>query len=140
MIRWMLWGRQYGKTYQVIKWFLEDPEHRVIVTSNAIMVDDLLRRVTAVQSVAPWDADQDSPAARKYWQDFLKKSIIRYTTADQLIGRKVDVAVDNLDMILHTMFAGNEVRMVTATGVNESPVGLCVDPQMARYAQYIQDR
>lgn len=135
MIRWMLWGRQYGKTYQVIKWFMESPETRVIVTSNAVMADNLRR-----QLLGKLPYGDDFLATGDDWEALLEKNVIKYGQHDQLKGRKVEVAVDDLDMILHQVFGGNEVRMVTATGVNESPVGLCVDPQMARYAQYIQDR
>lgn len=138
MIRWMLWGRQYGKTYQVIKWFLEDPYTRVIVTSNAVMAGNLRRQLQGKYPHGKFRLTTDAEA----WDELLEKNVVAWSDATQhkLKERHVEVAVDNLDMILHTMCGGNEVRMVTATGVNESPVGLCVDPQMARYAQYIQDR
>lgn len=132
MIRWMLWGRQYGKTYQVIKWFLEDPEHRVIVTSNAVLAEDTRRQL---QDKYPHDPSRARTRAKaEAWRELLESSVLPYNddTARRLRdGRKVEVAVDNLELILYRMFGGNEVRLVTATGASERPAGLRVDPRWA---------
>jgi len=138
MIRWMLWGRQYGKTHQTLEWFLGDPAHRVVLAMNEIEAERLRR-----------DLMYRSPMFGHYpflpleeWKKLLQKNIVsaskwaterdhtRYTEEDGLFLPRV--AIDNLDLILDKLL-GAEVALVTATGVNESPKGLRVDPQRIKY-------
>lgn len=40
VMKWKIWPRQYGKTYELSKWWLEDPEHRVILVESTVMAKE----------------------------------------------------------------------------------------------------
>jgi hypothetical protein len=129
MIRWLLWGRQYGKTYQTIKWFLEDPENRVIISADEQTADYTRRQIMRYIG-GPIDDVEYVATTRR----MLKRSVVsvwswqRSDITGVRNGVRRKVAVDNLDLVLPALL-GADVAMVTATGVSERPPrGLNIDP------------
>lgn len=141
-MRWMLWGRQQGKTYQTIKWFMEDPEHRIIITADEQMAD-VVRRMIMEQ--VPYE-DRRMPEDARRWKKLLERQVVgavtwlrkskelTYTFAHGEMKRP-QVAIDNLELTLPALLNAN-VTVVTATGVNESPIGLVVDPRRAEIQEW----
>lgn len=131
-MRWLLWGRQYGKTYQTIKWFLEDPESRVIIQANEEMAAFTRDRI--LRHHLPQDIDGEE---RQQLRELLKRQVVSVHAWQRGRGQhhgrsiKPTVAVDNLEHVLPALL-GTEVGMVTATGVSEQPVGLRADEYLAR--------
>lgn len=114
-MRWMIWPRQYGKSYQVGRWFSEDPANRVILTENEALAR--LRRQELQD-----DIPQGFTAAT--WRRHLKERVVSFRTwhnsrrgADPFNG---EIAVDGLEYMLPRIFGGN-VTVATGAGVNDEP-------------------
>jgi len=73
-MKWLIWPRQYGKTYEVCQWFLEDPVQRVIITSNEGLAR-LRRRAL----------DNEAPTAfYLQWQKILKTHIVSFRAWEKM--------------------------------------------------------
>jgi hypothetical protein len=110
-MRWMIWGRQWGKSYQTVQWLKEDPDNRVIVTADESMADGLRRRYSLRE-------DQVFGAGRWIHQH---RHLLRKT-----------IAIDNAEQTLPALL-NVRVGLVNASGVNEQPVGLRVDEDQAKH-------
>lgn len=127
-LRWLIWPRQHGKTFEVIKWWLEDPENRVIVTAS--------------ESLAQYKRKEIHDRRKAFrpptfsWQ-FLKDHIVPYSTwASAPPGRApVEVALDDCVKAILREFAGrqNTLAIISDAGTVESP-----DPaQLERIKPYL---
>ena len=114
-LRWLIWPRQHGKTFEVIKWWLEDPENRVIVTASEQLAQ---YKREEIQS----EADKYRP---KFSQQFLKGHIVPYSTwASAQRGRApAEVALDDCVKAILREFAGrqNTLAIISDAGTVESP-------------------
>lgn len=99
-------GRRTGKTGKMIEWFLADPSNRVIVTPDVIQANGLIRRIEASMGA-------DFPYYGHifpYYEPYLQGT------------RNFEIGVENLDMILASVFSGH-VAFATVTGIKfEAPV------------------
>jgi len=136
MIRWMLWGRQWGKSYQTLEWFKGDPVHRVIITPNLVQAEQLRRELANYYPHGPDDAAAE-------WHELLETNVVSLTQWSQEGDHHArytrdwerfypEVAIDNLDMMLKGL-VGADVSLVTASGGNDTPVGLVIDPRTLKY-------
>lgn len=126
-MRWMLWGRQHGKTHQTLLWFKEDPEHRVILCMNEM---EAVRLRRLIERDYPHDQHRLRSEAEA-WRILLRRNIITVGTWQREFdhARWVEgdarpsypkVAIDNAEHVLRTL-VGAEVELLTATGMNETP-------------------
>jgi hypothetical protein len=128
-MRWMLWGRQYGKTYQTIQWFLEEPTKRVIVCGTEAMAADIRRSLRQKIPHGPLVPETGLIMGAGEWSRLLDKYIMNAASASgRLSGVRKQVAVDNLEFVLPQLLGNNKVELVTATGVNEMPPPFVVNP------------
>lgn len=95
-------GRRSGKTEKMIDWFLGDPRNRIIVTNNKEQAEYLKKMIR----------ERMGDRFPYYPQ------IISYHDSGYLLrgSRNFEVGIDNLDLILSTLFR-NSVEFVTVTGV-----------------------
>lgn len=124
-MRWMVWPRQYGKTYQVTRWFAEDPRNRVILTENAALA---AQRRRELEDSIP---DGFTPQA---WRKHLRMHVLSFRSwLSQHDSRRKpfpgEIAVDGLEYILPYLLRGN-VTVAAGAGVNDTP-----DPVAAQRAR-----
>lgn len=125
-MKYMIWPRQYGKSYRLRQWWVEDPAHRVILVENtnmAKMARDECRKL--LEEAFPDNTDRENRL-------LVRNRIYSYRTwrnsqrtSDE---KKCDVAIDALEYILNDLFKGNVV-LAAGTGSNEVP-----DPETANRA------
>lgn len=96
----VLSGRAGGKSHAMLRWLAVDPRHRAVVVSNQAQVRWLLLKVA--------DHFPDSGIGP---QNFVGVS---EALGGALRGRSVALAVDNVDLVLCSLFG--DVQIVTATG------------------------
>lgn len=137
-MKWLIWGRKQGKTHQTIKWFLEDPDNRTILTHDENSARQLRGRVL---DVYPGKLAVDMPYPHlTAWKKMVERHVVGVATwqrpghHDGWRGREYKIAVENLDLALPQLLHA-DVALVTASGVNEKPVGLRVDPDAVRFEQ-----
>ena len=97
-------GRRSGKTEKAIDWFLSNPSNRIIIAPNKRQADYLKRRILEKAGT---------------FGDFpFLSHIVPYAQSETLLygSRNYEIAVDNLDMLLHQLFH-NTVEFATVTGV-----------------------
>jgi len=98
-------GRQLGKTEQMIRWWLTDPEHQVIYASNQDRRRQIQRRAAAL--------------VRQYWKDgqmILITENIRVFPF-QIGGRSLNgmpYAIDDIEDVF-AQYMGRKPDFVTAT-------------------------
>lgn len=117
-MRWMIWPRQYGKTYQVTKWIVEDLENRVILTSNESLAR--LRRRELEEEFA--SLNLPSLILAEY-RKLLKTHIVSFRSWQKMRGvfpPTIEIAIDGIDDIAEQLFGGN-VQIITGAGHNEKP-------------------
>ena len=90
-MKFMITGRQGGKTHAAAEWVKANPGAVMITASRAAADHLILDYGLDPQQVIPWNS------------------------AARLRGRHVTVGIDNLDIILRELL-GREVEFVTATG------------------------
>lgn len=119
-MKYMIWPRQYGKSYQLRQWWVEDPAHRVILVENtdlAKMTRDDCR--VLLQEKFPDNTDRENRLLTRNriysYRTWLGPTLPR--TGDL---RQCDVAVDGLEYILNNLFKGNVV-WAAGVGRNEIP-------------------
>lgn len=117
-MKWKIWPRQYGKTFELTKWWLEDPEHRVILCESRDLAQ--LRHADLKYQL------QDARPDNTYHQNrvLLVEHIISWRTwrnsTRTNAEKKMDVAIDGLEAILPHLFRGNIVY-ATGAGTNDIP-------------------
>lgn len=133
-MRWMIWPRQYGKTYKLQEWWLEDPQNRVIVTGTEELAR-IRRRDLAdkLGSVYPGLFAQEI-------DKLLKKRVVSYRSFQSMRGAfsvSDKVALDDVDYILHSIFSvgGPTVVLVAGVGTHENP-----DPVIAAQSDKFWER
>jgi hypothetical protein len=112
-MKWMIWHRQYGKTYQVCQWFLEDPRNRVIITSNENLAR-IRRRDLESEQTGIFHA---------HWKRILKSHIVSFRSWQNMRGvfpPTIEIAIDGIDDMVSYLFHG-DVKIITGAGVNERP-------------------
>jgi hypothetical protein len=94
-------GKQGGKTYTAVQWLLEDPDHRVILTTSKLRAREIQRQygLTTDQVVSAQGRLQ-APHALK----------------SQRYNDQVELAIDDLDEFLRRAFTF-PVKLVTSAGV-----------------------
>lgn len=113
MVKWMIWHRQYGKTYEVEQWFLEDPRNRVIITANEQLARIRRRDLETKQT----------EVFRAHWVKILKSHIVSFRTWQNMRGvfpPTIQMAIDGIDDMVGEIFRA-DVRVITGVGVNEKP-------------------
>jgi hypothetical protein len=112
-MKWMIWQRQYGKTYEVCQWFLEDPRNRVIVTANERLARIRRRDLETEQT----------EVFRAHWIKILKSHIVSFRTWQnmrEVFPSTIQVAIDGIDDMVNEIFHG-DVQVITGVGKNELP-------------------
>lgn len=126
-MRWMIWPRQYGKTYKLQEWWLEDPQNRVIVTGTEelarIRRRDLADKLgSAYPGLFAQEIDR-----------LLKRHVVSYRSYTGMRGvfnTDTKVALDDLDYILTSIFSVGGPTVVLAAGVGE-----LIEPDPVRAAK-----
>lgn len=116
----MIWPRQYGKSYQLRQWWVQDPANRVILTENTLYAQvcrDECRKLLAEEY--PGNAERINRLLVNNrifaWRTWLGPTLPR--TGDL---RQCEVAIDGLEAILSVLFKG-KVKIATGAGKNEVP-------------------
>lgn len=132
-MRWMIWPRQYGKTYTVQQWWLEDPGNRVILTENEELAR-LRRRDLADKLKSAYPGLFDTEIER-----LVKNRVMSYRSWPNLRGTTLfrsQVAVDGAENILRSLLGGVcDVQVITGAGRNEEP-----DPDQVARVKPFHDR
>jgi hypothetical protein len=105
-------GRRQGKTHKVVKWWLEDPEHRVVVTAARGHVNHFIREVEKelIRSNMP------AEFIRRY-MELARHQIVYFTSPDQFRGMPYEFAVEDMDHLLARIF-GRSPSLVTMTATD----------------------
>lgn len=119
-MRWMVWPRQYGKSYEIGKWWLEDPQNRVIVTANEEIAR--IRRRELEDKLLDFYSGLFAVEITK----LLKRNIMSYRSWQNMRGvngSNIQVAIDDLDYILQSVFGtgGASVVLAAGSGINDEP-------------------
>lgn len=119
-MKWKIWPRQYGKTYQLQEWWLGDPAHRVILCGNRNLAQirrhDLELRLPEVY---PGTTKAEA-------RSLTRNRIMSYRTwLGPTLPKKGDlrdcaVAVDDLDLVLPELLKA-KVAYAAGMGTNDSP-------------------
>jgi len=108
-------GRRSGKTWQVAKWFWENPSERGILVADEKHKREMLR---ALQYTMPATLDE------YHTNHFYRSSILVAGEHQGYRGRYPfrEIGIDDLDRVLGRMFGQyGQVEMVTATATLVSP-------------------
>lgn len=108
-------GRRSGKTWQVARWFWEDPERRTILVADAKHKREVVR---ALQYTMPNTID--SSRLDHFW----RSSVIIVGSIERMrgFGHYRQIGIDDLDRVLGNLFGPyGAVDMVTATATLVSP-------------------
>lgn len=135
MIRWLIWPRQYGKTYRIEEWWLEDPENRVILCPD--MVSARYRVGVLVRRLA--DERPDLHVTRKYVEERVM-SFRRWQHLNESLKPGTDysgceVAVDEAEVILATLLRA-DIKVIAGAGRNEEPDPVQAAKAAAGHAQF----
>jgi hypothetical protein len=95
-MRFLIAGRQEGKTTKILGWFLETPERKLIVHSE--------QEAKRLRELVPEDRERDIVAIWAWREARLGRQVRQY-----------EVAVDNLDLVLQGLLH-HDVSLVAATG------------------------
>lgn len=132
-MKWKIWPRQYGKTHQLREWWLEDPEHRVILCES----DAVAQYHGRVLVERLYELDMATPISEH--RKLVHYRIMSYKT--WLNGTRVhphkakfQVAVDGLDAILPDLIKANVVY-AAGVGTNDVP-----DPAHASEVEHNNQR
>lgn len=119
-MRWYIWPRQYGKTYRVMQWWLEDPTNRVVLMQNEDMARHHRREMRAKHpELSAWPDSMLKEHIMSYrsWQNRLKKP-----------GRResFEVALDDcVKSILREYVSpagtDHDLKIISDAGVAEKP-------------------
>lgn len=125
-MKWMIWPRQYGKSYQLRQWWVNDPANRVILCENVNAAKFCQEEcVKLLEEKYPGNTHRENRLLvrnRVYsWRTWRNSRL----TQDQL---RCEVAIDGLEAILPHLFKGT-ISVATAAGSNELP-----DPEVANRA------
>lgn len=88
-----------GKTHAILRWVAADPEHRVVVVATQMEARTFAERLTG---------EYDVPI------EVARRAAVDTHSTQQLRGRRVSVAVDDVDRVLMTLL-GWPVAMGTLT-------------------------
>jgi hypothetical protein len=118
-MRWIIWPRQYGKTYRVKKWWLEDPANRAIVTMNEALArvrrselaDELMQ---AYPGYSLREVDRAVKAGVMSWRSWENRRLSRPPK---------QVALDDCAKEILRRFVGpvHELVIISDAGRNEEP-------------------
>ena len=121
-MRWIVWPRQYGKTYQIEQWWLENPQNRAIVTFNEQAARDIrLRLEAALRTVyhGPF-----TTVLSRLIADLVKERVMSWRSWESTRGEswriKAEVAVDEAGAVLQSVLNAN-VTVIAGSGKNDEP-------------------
>lgn len=125
-MRWKIWPRQYGKTHQLREWWLEDPEHRVILCGSEVIAENNRHYLR------PLLEERYYENTTSHNRRLVRNNIVSYRTwlgyTDRGYSARtgaVQLAVDDLDYTLSELFHAHVVY-AAGTGSNDIP-----DPEHA---------
>lgn len=124
-MKWMIWPRQYGKTYQLSQWWVDDPVNRVLLCGNEKLAQ--MRRyevLPLLKEVYPGSLNSDLRALTRN-RIYSFRTWLGPTLPRDGAVRKCEVAIDDLDVVLDTLFKG---KVVYAAGVGQNDIP---DPRVA---------
>lgn len=117
-MKWMIWPRQYGKTYQLTQWWVDNPANRVLLCGNEKLAQ--MRRdevLPLLRETYPKSTDRDLRMLTKNRIYSFRTWRNSAPTCDQL---KCQVAIDDLEVVLDALFKGKVVYAAGA-GSNDTP-------------------
>jgi hypothetical protein len=122
----MVWPRQYGKTYQIEQWWLENPQNRAIVTSNEQDAREIRHRLTGkLMCASSTFAEMFEVELKK----LLEQRVMSWRSWGNIRGERwvttAEVAVDETGAVLQGLLHAN-VTIVAGAGKNDEP-----DPERA---------
>jgi hypothetical protein len=136
-MRWMIWPRQYGKTHQILKWWAEDPENRVVLCQN----EEIARhhRRTALETIVGtfpnrWVPDNPLHVSSAFIQ-FTRANIMSYRSwRNASRGRtSQQIALDGDTLVIRALedtfcHGTHELAIIAEAGRNEEP-DPCIENQ-----------
>ncbi len=136
-MRWKIWGRQAGKSYDIMQWWLESPEKRFILCGSANLVrarqDDVWRAYDE-QVRRGWNVLL-RPAAKKLIEDHIL-SVSQWKGKcgpGYCANASWEFAVDDAELTISQLVGAN-VEIVAGCGVNDKP-----DPaQLAKLEEFFE--
>jgi hypothetical protein len=117
-VRWIVWPRQYGKTYQIEQWWLENPQNRAIVTAN----EELARLIRT--SLGRELARTGHGLFKDEIKRLLDRRVMSWRSWGNTRGEAwrmtAEVAVDEAGAVLQAMLSAN-VTVIAGSGKNDEP-------------------
>ena len=91
-------GRGQGKTQAIVNWWLEDPQKRIVLVSDSHRREHLADRIG--------EACNYSMRKRDVWESIFVVShdLVEYLRGSFRFGSRTQVAIDNAEEILATVF------------------------------------
>lgn len=118
-VKWKIYPRQYGKTYELKKWWLEDPENRVILVESTVMAKE--RHYELKEALAEVRPDNTFHQNRVLLQTHIVSWRTWRNNARTSAEKKMEVAIDGLDYILPALFKGTNIVYAAGAGTNDIP-------------------
>jgi hypothetical protein len=116
----MIGDRGTGKSTELVKWLLEKPDDRVILTCSEEMAKHLQGMVREASTGPLVKSNLGTETQRK-----LDLMVMSFRSRARLEGRKVEVAVDDLEQVLWQLLH-TEIDLATMT-VDQLAVPRCGD-------------
>jgi hypothetical protein len=120
-IRWLIWPRQYGKSYEIESWWLEDPEHRVILCTDTVSasyrISVLTKRLQGRDHVPGLRVTKGFMESRVMsWRTWVhKQDKPGYRSQDEW-----EVAIDEVGPLLAELLK-TDIRIIAGVGRVEEP-------------------
>ncbi len=136
-MKWKIWGRQHGKTHDILQWWQEAPEKRFILCGSALMAKNqrqLAWRAYDEHVRSGW-WNVTRPQARKLIEEHILS--VTQWKAECGPGRRADpaweFAVDDAEVTI-TQLVGANVVIVAGQGIIDKP-----DPEVQARAMESYD-
>lgn len=129
-VSWVIWGRANGKTRRLLRWWLEDPEGRVILTATALLAENARERALEMLDRGDYPGGQVAIRLTPAWKELADRNIMsaeawrhrqrsRQHALDYVMKA---VALDDVEAVIDhlvQMPRGSRVEVITATGFPE---------------------
>jgi hypothetical protein len=141
-VKWKIWGRQQGKSYDIMQWWLEAPEKRFILCGSASLArvrqDDAKREYDDLVQKGWWTLGR--PEAMKLIRSrILSVSQWQARPAPGYVNPDWKFAVDDADLTISQLVGGN-VEIVGGCGQNDTPAPEQMAKLEAFYERYPEER
>lgn len=117
----MVWPRQYGKTYQIEQWWLENPRNRAIVTANEGTAREIRHRLTDKLMLGSATFTELFEVELK---KLLEQRVMSWRSWNNTRGEAwtfpAEVAVDEVGALLQSMLNAR-VAIIAGSGKNDEP-------------------